>query len=99
MDLNHATDRLAELMFMDQTLISFGGEAITFGATGSGGGPGADWMARTQGYEKYLAIWPDGLWADEAGGMGPLSHGTRSGAFLKGRRRSKNRTTRPPPSS
>lgn len=81
LELNHAADQLSELLRNQEALKPLAEEANLTGVTVDWCEPGADWVAGTQGYEKYLEILPDGPQADDAWWMARLRNGPRCGDF------------------
>jgi hypothetical protein len=79
--VNRSADRLAQLLHDDQGLAPLAKEASSLGAAVEWCEPGATWWALTEGYERYLALWPDGPRAEEAWWLGRLANGPRCGDF------------------
>ncbi|MGD0015412.1 MAG: hypothetical protein ABSD56_13480 [Bryobacteraceae bacterium] len=80
-EVNRAADQLAELLLNDGDLRPLAEEASALGVTVAWCEPGDEWFAKTQGYQQYLRIWPDGPQADDAWWMGRVPNGPRCGDF------------------
>jgi len=66
MRMNTAAESLAEVLERKRALAPLAREATSLGVGVEWCEPGGSWSARNDGYEKYLALWPDGPEADEA---------------------------------
>lgn len=80
-EMNRAADRLSDLIVGERDLRSFAEQATALGVTVEWCEPGGEWSTRTQGYEKYLQLWPNGPQADEAWWMGRVPNGPRCGDY------------------
>jgi TolA-binding protein len=79
--LNAAADRLAEILDNQVDLKSLAEKAAALGVSLDLCEMSRVWDAGTQGYEKYLQLFPGGPQADEAWWKGRLSNGPRCGDF------------------
>ena len=64
--MNTVAKGLAEVLGDKKALAPLAKEAGAFGVGVEWCEPGGNWAARSEGYEKYLTLWPDGPEADEA---------------------------------
>jgi len=77
--LNAAADRLAVILDNQVDLKPLALKAAALGVSLDVCEPSRLWDAGTQGYERYLQLFPDGPQADEAWWKGRLSNGPRCG--------------------